>query len=146
MPWFKRIPVDKQQLEQGIAALEAKTSAELRIFIERKTPQKRPALERALELFYQLEMQATQGRNGVLIYLAYKDHQCAIIGDQGIDQFVDQTFWQQRVAQMTAEFKQGEYTRGILAAMETIGDELAAHFPIQPDDVNELDNEVIIND
>ena len=146
MPLFSRIPVDKQQLERAIAQLEQQSSAELRIYIERKTPPKMTALERAFEQFQQLEMDKTQARNGVLIYLAFKQHQCAIIGDQGIHQYVNDAFWQAQIDLMISHFKQGNYTQGILAAMERIGVELAQHFPIQPDDVNELDNEVIIND
>ena len=146
MPLFSSIPVHKKQIEAGIADLESKTSAELRVYIERKNPQKNTALERGLQLFHQLEMQTTKARNGVLIYIAFKDHQCAIIGDQGIDQFVDADFWQTQIHLMTGYFKQGDYTQGILAAMAKIGEKLAIHFPIQADDVNELDNEVIIND
>ncbi|EJS90218.1 hypothetical protein AAUPMC_08377, partial [Pasteurella multocida subsp. multocida str. Anand1_cattle] len=44
--------------------------------------------ERALQIFDELGMQATEAHNGVLIYVAFRAHQCAIIGDQGIHQYV----------------------------------------------------------
>jgi hypothetical protein len=47
---------------------------------------------------------------------------------------------------MIAHFKQKHYTEGILASMEQIGEQLIRYFPVQPDDQNELDNEVIIHD
>ena len=46
---------------------------------------------------------------------------------------------------MIEQFKQKAYTQGIVDAIERISDILSRHFPIQPDDVNELSNEVIIN-
>ena len=44
MPLFAKIPIDKKQLEAAIARLEQQTSAEFRIFIERKIPSKPTAL------------------------------------------------------------------------------------------------------
>ena len=98
MPLFAKIPIDKKQLEAAISNLERQTSAEFRIFIERKIPSKPTALsvyERALGVFSQLEMHQTAVRNGVLIYIAYDDRQCAIIGDIGIHQYVAMIFGKQ---------------------------------------------------
>ena len=149
MPLFAKIPIDKTQLEAAVARLEQQTSAEFRIFIERKIPSKSTALsayERALAVFSQLEMHQTAARNGVLIYIAYDNRQCAIIGDVGIHQYVGDDFWQTECARMIAHFKQKQYIEGILASMQKIGEHLIQHFPVQPDDQNELDNEVLIHD
>ena len=149
MPLFAKIPIDKKQLEAAIARLEQHTSAEFRIFIERKISKKSTALsayERALDVFSQLEMHQTAARNGVLIYIAYDHRQCAIIGDIGIHQYVGDDFWKIECARMIAHFKQKQYTEGILASVQKIGEHLIQHFPVQPDDQNELDNEVIIHD
>ncbi|WP_109077072.1 TPM domain-containing protein [Aggregatibacter kilianii] len=149
MPLFAKLPIDKKQLEAEVLRLEQQTSAEFRIFIERKIPQKTTALsayERALQVFAELEMQHTAAHNGVLIYIAFQDRQCAIVGDIGIHQYVGDDFWQTQCDLMITRFKQKQYTQGILTAMQNIGAKLAQHFPIQPDDRDELDNEVIIHD
>ncbi|WP_439328419.1 TPM domain-containing protein [Lonepinella sp. BR2357] len=146
MPLFSRIPFDKKQIENAIAELEQQTSAELRVYIERHLPKNALILDRALAVFNQLDMHKTAARNAVLIYIAHKDHQCSIIGDQGIHQFVGDEFWQHQCQLMISYFKEKQYTLGVLAAIEKIGQELSLYFPIQPDDVNELPNEVIIND
>lgn len=148
MPLFSRTPINKAQVEKAISQLETQTSAELRVYIERKIPKKtssKTGVARALVIFNDLEMYETQARNAVLIYVAFKDHQCSIIGDQGIHQYVGEQFWQQQCDVMVNYFRQGEYTQGIVTAIENIGKELALYFPIQPNDKNELDNEVIIN-
>ncbi|MCK3657404.1 hypothetical protein A4G18_01370 [Pasteurellaceae bacterium Pebbles2] len=146
MSLFSRIPFDKKDIEAAIIELEKTTSAELRVYIERHLPKNSGNLDRALAVFQQLDMHKTAERNAVLIYIAHKDHQCSIIGDQGIHQFVNDQFWQTQCQAMIGFFKQQQYTQGVVSAIEHIGRELTLHFPIQPDDVNELPNEVIIND
>ena len=124
------------------------SSAELRVYIERKGPKasaQLSAMERALEVFDELEMHKTAAQNAVLIYVGYKNHLCAIVGDKGIHQFVDVAYWQLQCDLMIEQFKQKAYTQGIVDAIDRISDILSRHFPIQPDDVNELSNEVIIN-
>ncbi len=146
MPLFSRIPFDKKQIENAIAELEKQTSAELRVYIERHLPKNTENLDRALTIFNQLEMHKTVARNAVLIYIAHKDQQCFILGDQGIHQFVGDEFWHKQCQSMISYFKEKQYTIGIVSVIEQIGEELSIHFPIQPDDANELPNEVIIND
>ena len=147
MALFSKLPVNKKEIEQAIAMLEQRTSAELRVFIEGKMPKKmKTAFERAFQVFQELEMDNTLNRNAVLIYIAYKDHQCTIIGDEGIHQFVGEQFWQQTCEAMITYFKRAAFTLGICHGIEKIGNELVQHFPVQEDDVNELPNEVIIHD
>ncbi|MFU2059249.1 TPM domain-containing protein [Avibacterium volantium] len=147
MALFSRISFDKKQIEAAIVRLEQQTSAELRVYIERHIPKSsNSVLEQALSVFQKLEMTATEARNGVLIYIAYKDHQCGIIGDEGIHQYVGENFWQAQCTEMTNHFSQKVYTEGVVNIIDNIAQVLAQYFPIQPNDRNELDNEVIIND
>ncbi|MGC6406488.1 TPM domain-containing protein [Bisgaard Taxon 45] len=149
MLFFPSLPIDKARIEQAISQLEQYTSAELRVYVEKNIPKKanvKTGIERALQVFDELDMQQTVRRNGVLIYVAWKSQQCAIIGDQGIHQYVGDAFWQQQCELMVGNFRQKDYTQGIIVVIDNIGKELAKYFPIQPDDKNELDNEVIIHD
>ena len=152
MSFFSRIPVDKQLIEEAITRLEKQTSAELRVYIERTIPapegmdSEDKGSRRALQVFYELAMDKTAKANGVLIYLAYKDHYCQVVGDKGIDQYVGDEFWQTVCSAMIYRFKQRQYTEGIIAAIERVGRELAKYFPIEWNDENELSNEVVIND
>ncbi|MGY6772212.1 TPM domain-containing protein [Gallibacterium sp. ZY190522] len=138
-------PIQKSVIEQAIADLEKKTSAELRVYVERKKSDAgRSALQQATFLFQQLEMEKTALRNGVLIYLALQSKQCAIVGDQGIDQYVEADFWQRACDLIVEQAKQKQYTQGIVNAIAMIGQRLAQHFPYQEDDKNELPNEVVM--
>ncbi|OBW96328.1 membrane protein [Gallibacterium salpingitidis] len=138
-------PIDKKAIEQAISLLEKQTSAELRVYIERKMPKAQSSsIERAKALFTELEMEKTAQRNGVLIYVALQSKQCAVIGDQGIDQYVAASFWQQACDLIVAGAKQKQHTTGIVNAIRLIADCLAQHFPYQADDRNELPNDVVI--
>ncbi|VEI45054.1 Domain of uncharacterised function (DUF477) [Actinobacillus equuli] len=86
------MPVDTLRIEQAILHLEQQTSAELRVVIERKAKGKTDAMARANQLFDELKMRETADRNGVLIYLSFKPHNLAIVGDKAIHEKVGQVF------------------------------------------------------
>ena len=62
-------------------------------------------------MFDELEMHKTAAQNAVLIYVGYKNHLCAIVGDKGIHQFVDVAYWQLQCDLMIEQFKQKAYTQ-----------------------------------
>lgn len=142
-----KLPVDTNAIEQSIAHLEQQTSAELRVVIEQKAKignVDNAALLRANQLFNELEMRNTAERNGVLLYLSFKPHYVAVIGDEAIHQRVSPDFWQQVYTSMRTNCQKGDYTQAICEAIKAIELPLAQYFPYQTDDKNELSNEVVI--
>lgn len=139
----RKLPVDTTKIEQAIAELEQQTSAELRVVIERKAKTKN-AIARAEQLFKELEMQNTISRNGVLIYLAFKPHLLAVIGDEGIHQKVNEQFWECVYQSMKNECKNANYTHAICQGITQVSEQLSQYFPRTDDDRNELSNEVVI--
>ncbi|NQX99129.1 MAG: TPM domain-containing protein, partial [Flavobacteriales bacterium] len=67
----------------AVKEAELNTSGEIKVHIERKC--KEDVLDHAAFMFDKLEMQKTELRNGVLIYLAVEDKKLAILGDAGIN-------------------------------------------------------------
>lgn len=141
---FKReLPLDTAQIEQAILLLEQQTSAELRVVVERKA-KGNSALARAEQLFNELGMEQTAERNGVLIYLAFKPHYLAVVGDEGIHQKVSEAFWQTVYEAMKSDCQARNYTQAICQGIEQVGRQLAVHFPRQADDRDELPNQVVL--
>ena len=99
-----------------------------------------------MKVFDRLEMYDTAARNGVLIYLAYESRVCAIIGDVAINEVIKAGFWEGILADMQAAFAAGNFTEGIIAAVEAVGDALSEYFPWQSDDVNEQPDEISFGD
>lgn len=143
----RSLPIDTVQIEQTISHLEQQTSAELRVVVERKLARKNKgisATERANQLFDELAMRETAQRNGVLLYLCFTPHLVAVVGDEGIHRKVGEDFWQAIYQAMKSDCQQGNYTQALCLAIAEVENALATHFPIQPDDNNELPNSVVI--
>ncbi len=124
----------------SIEKAESRTSGEIRVHIESRC--KSDVLDRAAMVFKTLSMHKTKERNGVLIYLSVNDRKFAIIGDAGINAVVPPDFWDSTKELVISHFKKGEFTEGLLAAIELTGKHLKQYFPHQQDDVNELSDEI----
>lgn len=131
---------EKKTIVQAIHDAEAMTSGEIRLHTEKNCPGN--PVERAVEVFYKLEMDKTAQANGVLIYLAYGDQKFAIIGDKGINEVVPANFWDGIKEAMREHFKQGEFFQGIVFAVKEAGFHLKNYFPLEDNDKNELSNEI----
>ena len=132
---------EEEQIVAAIKAAEKNTSGEIRVHIEASSKGKDP-LERAVQVFQELEMHQTEARNGVIFYLAYEDHAFSIFGDQGINQKVPVGFWDSTRDQMQTAFKKLAFAEGLIAGITEAGEVLKAYFPYQSDDQNELDDSV----
>ena len=134
---------EKQRIVGAIKAAEKQTSGEIRVYIEKRCRFVDP-LDRAAELFWGLKMDLTKERNGVLVYLAYKDRQFAVLADQGIHQKVGNEFWQKQVSVMKQHFVQEQPSEAIENVVTDIGKALHTHFPFNKDiDKNELPDDII---
>ena len=131
---------EEQEIVQAIVEAEKNTSGEIRVHIEEHT-EKSP-LERAQEVFFELKMDETQDRNGVLFYVCVSDKKFAIIGDKGINQAVESDFWDCTKDTVIANFKEGNFKKGLVEGILRAGERLKKNFPYQSDDTNELSNEI----
>ena len=134
---------EQQKIVAAIKEAELNTSGEIRVHIENHC--KEEALERAAEVFYDLKMDRTAARNGILFYLAVKDRKFAIIGDEGINKEVEHDFWNDIKDEIISNFKENKFAEGLIAGILKCGDKLKKHFPYQNDDVNELSDEISFN-
>lgn len=130
----------EQAIINAIKIAEKNTSGEIRVHIEKST--EIPPMERALEVFYLLEMNATKFRNGVLIYIAVESKKLAIIGDEGINTKVPEDFWNAEKDLMISYFLKGEFEKGMELAVLEVGKKLKKYFPYQSNDRNELSDEI----
>jgi putative membrane protein len=97
----------------------------------------------ALTVFKVTTQQRTTGGTGVLIYLSEFERMAEIIAEQGIYAKVDASAWGEAMAALITDVKAGRVADGMVAAISRVGEILAAHFPHEPNDVNELPDRVI---
>lgn len=128
---------------RAIGSAEQRTSGEVRVYVESKC-RFVDALDRAVEVFHALKMHETADRNGVLVYVAMKDHQLAIYGDEGIHRKVGTEFWNVELQHMLKEFNKEHYAEGIACVVREIGEVLVKHFPYdKTTDKNELPDDIV---
>ena len=131
---------DEQEIVEAIRAAEKNTSGEIRVHIEKTT--KMEAYDRAMEVFHELNMDETDLKNGVLIYLAVEDRHFVICGDKGINDVVQDDFWNCTRDIMVVEFKKGDFKQGLIDGIKRAGEQLQKYFPWLEGDTNELSNEI----
>ncbi len=130
----------EQQIVAAIRRAEKSTSGEIRVHIEKHTDL--DILDRTKEVFHWLKMDNTIQRNGVLIYVAVEDHKFAIYGDQGIHEVVSQNFWESTKNSILKQFKDGNFTQGLIDGVLLAGEQLQSYFPWDHGDINELPDEI----
>jgi uncharacterized membrane protein len=137
--------IDVGAVEQAIRAAEQRTSGEIRVAIARSWfwGDARAAAERA---FRRLRVSETRARNGVLVFIAPRRRKLAVLGDVGVQAKVAPELWTTVIETMAADFRRGDRTAGLVAAVELLGNALAAAFPPVAGDVNELTNSVSLNE
>jgi uncharacterized membrane protein len=132
--------LDSDRIVGAIADAEKRSTGEIRVHVTRRKPSNLE--ERARRRFELLGMTRTAERNGVLIYMAPKLRRFQILGDSGIHEKCGDDFWKETAAAMEERFRRGDFTEGLVHGIGKIGDVLAAHFPREAADVNELPDEV----
>jgi uncharacterized membrane protein len=146
-PWQKQkeffTAEEKQKVVEAIQKAEQRTSGEVRVFIESRCRYV-DAIDRAAELFFQLGMDKTAERNGTIVYVAVKDRQAAVFGDEGIHQRVGQKYWEDEVNKMMVCFKQANLADGLIQCVTDIGEVLYKNFPYDhKSDKNELPDDIV---
>ncbi|BAO55802.1 TPM domain-containing protein [Nonlabens marinus] len=131
---------EEEQIVESIRAAEKLTSGEIRVHLESSCEGK--VYDRAQELFHLLKMDNTKQANGILFYLAVDDRKFSVLGDKGIHAHVGDDFWNSIREVMEARFRESEFKNGLIAGIEMAGEKLAAFFPWQEDDVNELPDQI----
>ena len=147
MPLFRRkeffTDEEKQTIVDAVRIAEQRTSGEVRVFVESRCRYVN-AIDRAVEIFENLKMQNTELRNATLVYVAIKDRQLAVFGDEGIHQKVGNEYWANEVVKMINAFNRDNIAEGIRQCVLNIGEALAMHFPYDRNtDKNELPDDIV---
>ena len=147
IPFFPRkeffTDAEKTLIVRAIQAAEQATSGEIRLYVESRCRYMDP-LDRAAEVFANLKMEQTDARNAVLVYVALKDRQLALLGDKGIHEKVGDAFWNEKVKLILSHFNKTDYAEGLQHIMKEIGEALRLHFPYDKDtDKNELPDDIV---
>jgi len=127
-------------LVEAIQTAEDHSTGEIRIHIDSNTEGNNAKI--AFEVFRRLCKDQTVEKNAVLFHVNFEQKYLTIIGDEGIHEKVNQTFWDQMHDQITTQFSKGNFHDGLKNAVLETGLELKKYFPIKGVNPNELSNEI----
>ena len=99
--------------------------------------------EAAVTHFFHHGLYRTRDKTGVLVLISVFERRVWVLADEGINAKVPEGQWESIVKIITDGIKQKRPAEAICAAVEKIGDLLKVHFPIKPDDIDELKNVII---
>src|SRR3954454_9548284 len=134
--------LDHDKIVEAIRDAESRTSREIRVYLQRGKA-KGDVVEMAKQRFLLLGMEKTAARNGVLIFVAPRAHQFAVIGDEGIHRQCGDALWQSVVEKMRNHFRTEHFSEALLDAIHDLSEVLSKHFPRTAGDSNELPDAVL---
>jgi putative membrane protein len=102
------------------------------------------ALMRAHLEFYEMNLQKTTGRTGVLIFVSLIERFAVVLADEGISRHCSPETWEQAINELLGGIGRGDFAGGMVAAIKICGEILSQRFPRLSDDKDELPNRLVI--
>jgi putative membrane protein len=100
--------------------------------------------QRAVRYFLESGVYNTKDRTGILIFISYLERRVELLADKGISEKIPQEKWDAIVGHIINGIKSNQLVRHLSESIQECGNLLAEQFPIQPDDVNELKDDIHI--
>ena len=138
---------DLLRISDKIKNLERNTSGEICVSIKEEpsfSDRKKDLKALAEEEFFKRNVNNTRDKTGILIFIVLKQRKFYILADSGINEKVTPDTWDFIKDNMQDMFSKGKFAGGIIRAIEAVGKILNVHFPVKPDDTNEISNRVNI--
>ncbi|WP_419786061.1 TPM domain-containing protein [Pseudodesulfovibrio sp.] len=102
--------------------------------------------EAAITSFHANGLHRTRDMTGIIIYVSVYERMVQVLADKGINDKVNPEVWQEVVEMVTAGIQSGSPGRALCKGVERCGELITRHFPIKPDDTDELPNLIIEGD
>jgi len=116
------------------------TSKRLFIGVRRKEEAVRLRAERA---FFEKGLYKTKKNTGVLFFLSLFERKIWVLADKGIYEKMDQETLNGFAKEVSRGIREGRACEALSKAIQEIGVLLSKHFPITPDDTDELPDDVM---
>jgi putative membrane protein len=117
-PWLKRFFISRREIDDEVK-------------------------EAAMTNFFNHDLYRTRDETGVLVLISVFERRVWVLADRGINAKVPEGQWDNIVKMITDGIKQKRSADAICEAVEKIGELLKTHFPIKPDDTDELKNLIV---
>ena len=96
--------------------------------------------------FYESNIKNTKSATGILLFVSLLERRAVVLADSAINEKVQKETWVDVCNTLVSGIRAGSIAKGFCDAINKSQAILTPHFPIQPDDTNELSNNIIIKD
>jgi len=96
-----------------------------------------------LRSFYEKELFRTRDKTGVLFFISLFERRVWVLADKGIYEKLQQQQLQSYASGIAQGIRTGKAAEALCVQLEEVGVLLTEHFPVRPDDVNELPDTVL---
>lgn len=103
----------------------------------------RKAHENAMRQFLARNVHITAQRTGILIFVSLAERYAEVVADSGINALTPQSTWNELVENLVAHAGRNKLADGFVGAIQTAGQLLAQHFPVETGDRNELEDHLV---
>jgi putative membrane protein len=115
-----------------------------RLFLSRKDVEEE-VKEAAIKAFFTKGLYKTRHETGVLIFISVLERKVWVLADRGINEKVAQDQWKKVAGHIISGILGKRQADALCEAIAMTGNVLAGHFPVLPDDTDELTNLIIEN-
>jgi uncharacterized membrane protein len=122
--------IEHDHIHRAIQAAEENTAGRIVVYIGHRRVA--DPLAEARRLFRKLGIESGPHRAGLLLFVAPKTRKFAVVGGAALHEKLGQAWWDRLAEMIAKEFREGNYTAGLLAAIGEAGLMLQAHFPAGP--------------
>jgi putative membrane protein len=141
-PW-SAATIALAQVAVVLLALLAGQNPRVRMALVPRAIRRDRAHEQALREFTTRGLSRTEGRTGVLIYVARAEGHAEIVADHGVAARVPPDAWSGAIEALLAALRRGEAEAGLTDAVRQVGTILAGQLPPEARPVDALPNRVI---
>ncbi|MGE3757203.1 MAG: TPM domain-containing protein [Pseudobdellovibrionaceae bacterium] len=113
-------------------------------FLTAKKDQAVQTFRRAQCEFHSARVSNTEKSTGVLIFVSLMEHKTIVLADKGIADRFSNTTWKEVCDLVVEGIKRNDLAGGLIEAIRLSGLHLKKEFPADPDNKNELTNELLI--
>ena len=143
------------RINEAIAEAEKRTTGEMKLLVVGKSTwmslsrlalRIAAARKRAKKEFLALGLDHTIKGTGILIMISLKERVVVVEGGKALEGKLIQERWDHLRDLIINGIASGKRGDGICAAIGEAGKILSEHFPVRPDDVNEISNEIVFKE
>ena len=102
--------------------------------------------QRAEIEFFESNIKKTKNSTGILLMLSVMEHRAVVLADKTISEKLPPETWNEVIEKMISGIEKKNIAQGMVEGIDVCGELLSRHFPLPPDDTNELPNHLIIKD